>query len=95
MFFDDWSDLVRVVVVGVAAYVALIAMLRMSGSRALAKLNAFDLVVTIALGSTLATVLLSADVALAEGLTAMALLLTMQYVVAAAVGRQRTRRGGW
>ncbi len=93
MFFDDWSGLARVVIVGVAAYLALIAMLRMSGSRALAKLNAFDLVVTIALGSTLAAVLLSADVALAEGLTAMAMLLTMQYVVARlSVASARVRR---
>jgi uncharacterized membrane protein YcaP (DUF421 family) len=41
--------------------------LRVSGKRTLAKMNAFDLVVTVALGSTLATILLSADVSLAEG----------------------------
>ncbi len=45
-------------------------MLRVSGKRMLAKMNAFELVVTVALGSTLATVLLSRDVALAEGLLA-------------------------
>jgi uncharacterized membrane protein YcaP (DUF421 family) len=32
--------------------------LRVSGKRTLAKLNAFDFVVTVALGSTLATILL-------------------------------------
>jgi uncharacterized membrane protein YcaP (DUF421 family) len=45
-------------------------------------MNAFDLVVTVALGSTLATILLSRDVALAEGLLAMALLLGLQTLVA-------------
>jgi uncharacterized membrane protein YcaP (DUF421 family) len=35
----------------------------LSGKRTLAKMNAFDLVVTVALGSTLATILLSRDVA--------------------------------
>jgi uncharacterized membrane protein YcaP (DUF421 family) len=44
-------------------------LLRISGKRTLSKMNAFDLVVTVALGSTLATVLLSTDVALAEGLS--------------------------
>lgn len=52
------------------------------GKRTLAKLNAFDFVVTIAIGSTLAPVLLSATVALAEGITALALLVVLQYVVA-------------
>ena len=48
----------------------------------MAKLNAFDFIVTVALGSTLATVLLSADDALAEGITAFALLVGLQFVVA-------------
>ncbi len=87
MFFDSWSGLLRVVLVGVPAYVLLIAMLRVAGKRSLAKLNAFDLIVTIALGSTLATVLLSSKVALAEGLAAMALLLVMQFTVAWATSR--------
>ena len=82
MFFDNWFGLLRVVVVGVAAYAALVALLRVSGKRTLAKLNAFDLVVTVALGSTMATVLLSKSVALAEGLLAFALLVGLQYAVA-------------
>lgn len=82
MFFDSWTGLGRVVIVGVLAYAALIVFLRVSGKRTLAKLNAFDLVVTVALGSTLATILLSKDVALAEGLMAFALLITLQFVIA-------------
>ena len=75
MLFDTWFGLVRIVVVGTAAYAALVLILRVSGKRTLAKLNAFDLVVTVALGSTLATVLLSKSVALAEGLLGFALLV--------------------
>jgi len=82
MLVDDWFGLLRVMAVGVAAYAALVALLRASGKRTLAKLNAFDFVVTVALGSTLATVLLSKDVALAEGLLAFALLAGLQYAVA-------------
>ena len=82
MFFDSWSGLLRVLVVGALAYVALVGLLRVTGKRTLAKMNAFDLVVTVALGSTLATVLLSKDVALAEGVLAFALLAGLQYVVA-------------
>ena len=82
MFFDSWIDLARTVVVGTLAYVALVAFLRVSGKRTLSKMNAFDMIVTVALGSTLATVLLSKGVALAEGLVAFALLIGLQYVVA-------------
>jgi uncharacterized membrane protein YcaP (DUF421 family) len=89
VFYDDWQGLVRVVVVGSCAYGALIVLLRVSGKRTLAKLNAFDFVVTVSLGSTLATVLLSSSVALAEGITALALLAGLQYLVAAASTRSR------
>jgi uncharacterized membrane protein YcaP (DUF421 family) len=81
MWFDSWSALGRVVAVGPLAYAALVAMLRVSGARTLSKLNAFDLVVTVALGSTLATVLLNADVSLAEGVVALAVLILLQFVV--------------
>ena len=50
----------------------LVIFLRLSGKRTLSKMNAFDLVVTVALGSTLATVLLTKDVALADGALAFA-----------------------
>jgi uncharacterized membrane protein YcaP (DUF421 family) len=83
MFFDSWSDISRTVVVGALAYVALVALLRVTGKRTLSKMNAFDLIVTVALGSTLATILLSEDVALAEGIVAFAVLIVLQFVVAA------------
>lgn len=81
MLFDGWAGIGRVLIVGSLAYVALVVLLRISGKRTLTKLNAFDLVVTVALGSTLATVLLSKSVALAEGVTAMALLIALQFVI--------------
>ncbi|AJE48395.1 DUF421 domain-containing protein [Celeribacter indicus] len=80
-FFDSWSGVLRVLVIGTAAYAALILMLRTSGKRTLGKMNAFDLVVTVALGSTLATVLLNARVPLAEGVAALALLICLQYAI--------------
>jgi len=82
MFFDSWYGLLRVLLVGTIAYSALVILLRVSGKRTLAKLNAFDLIVTVALGSTLATVLLSKSVALVEGLAAFGLLAGLQYLVA-------------
>jgi uncharacterized membrane protein YcaP (DUF421 family) len=81
IFFDNWAVLIRTAVIGTLAYVSLITLLRLSGKRTLSKMNAFDFVVTVALGSTLATILLNKDVALAEGVLAFALLIGMQFAV--------------
>lgn len=81
MFFSNWQTLGRTLVIGVLAYVLLILLLRISGKRTLSKMNAFDFVVTVALGSVLATILLNRDVALAEGVLALALLIGLQFVV--------------
>lgn len=82
MLFQDWQGLARTTLVGLLAYVGLVVFLRLSGKRTLSKLNAFDLVVTVALGSTLATILLNEDIALAEGLVAFATLIGLQWLVA-------------
>lgn len=89
MLFESWSSVGRTLLTGIAAYGALVLMLRVSGKRTLSKLNAFDLVVTVALGSTLATVLTSKDVPLADGVAALGLLIALQYAVASAASRSR------
>jgi uncharacterized membrane protein YcaP (DUF421 family) len=81
LLFQGWAGIWRTVLVSVLAYAALVLFLRISGKRTLSKLNAFDFVVTVALGSTLATILLSKDVALAEGLTALGMLIALQFAV--------------
>jgi uncharacterized membrane protein YcaP (DUF421 family) len=82
MLFDNWTEIFRTLFVGVLAYFALLALLRISGKRTLSKMNAYDLVVTVALGSTLATILLSEDVALAEGIVAYLVLIGLQFAIA-------------
>ena len=81
MFFDSWTGLGRVLLVGTLAYVALVAILRISGKRTLSKMNAFDFVVTVALGSTLATILVDTSVTLAQGALALALLVALQFAI--------------
>jgi uncharacterized membrane protein YcaP (DUF421 family) len=81
ILFNGWQGLARTLIVGFLAYAVLVLFLRLSGNRTLSKMNAFDLIVTVALGSTLATILLSKDVALAEGAVALALLIGLQFAV--------------
>ena len=82
MFFQDVDTLVRTVIIGVLGYAALVVLLRVSGKRTLSKWNAFDLIVTIALGSTFATLLLSKQTTYAQGVLALALLILLQAAIA-------------
>lgn len=63
------------------AYVGLVVLLRVYGKRSLSKMNAFDFIVTVALGSSLSTVALNKNVALVDGLLAFFLLLLLQYLI--------------
>jgi uncharacterized membrane protein YcaP (DUF421 family) len=81
IFFDSWESIYRTVIITILAYVLLIFLLRAFGKRTLSKMNAFDFVVTIALGSTLATVMLSKDVSLMDGVLAFFLLIFLQFII--------------
>jgi uncharacterized membrane protein YcaP (DUF421 family) len=62
-------------------YVALVAALRLVGERALARMSGYDLLVTVALGSILATVPLQPSITIADGLSAIATLLALQWLI--------------
>ncbi|MBA4147740.1 MAG: DUF421 domain-containing protein [Verrucomicrobia bacterium] len=82
IFFENWESLGKTALLGVLAYGCLIFILRITGKRTLSKMNAFDLIVTVALGSTLATILVSRQTPLADGLVALVMLTCLQYAVA-------------
>jgi uncharacterized membrane protein YcaP (DUF421 family) len=81
-FFASWEPVGRILVVGTAMYVSLVVLLRISGSRTLASMNAFDFIVTVAVGSVFGRVLTAKSVSLVEGLVAFALLVGLQFWVA-------------
>lgn len=89
MWFDSWASLIRIVVLGTLGYVALVVILRVSGKRTLSKMNAFDFVITISLGSVYATLVVSDSVALIDGIVALALLVGLQWCVSAIYVRSR------
>ena len=82
MLFQSWRGLWTTAVLGVLGYGALIVLLRGAGKRTLSRMNAFDLVVNVSLGSLLASMLLTKDVSLAKGTVALATLIALQYGVA-------------
>ncbi len=81
MFFDDWQSLLRAFILTILAYFTLIIFIRVSGKRTLSKMNAFDFLVTIALGSCLAAVSLNKNIALAEGALVYFTLIFLQFII--------------
>jgi uncharacterized membrane protein YcaP (DUF421 family) len=81
MLLSSWSILIKTSLVAVPAYAALVFLLRISGKRTLSKWNAFDMVITVAIGSSLATTIVSKEVSLIQGVLAFLWLVVLQLVV--------------
>ena len=92
IIFDGWEPVIRTLIVGPLAYVALVILLRVSGKRTLSKMNAFDFVVTIAFGSVFAAMLTNQAVTLVQGVTALAVLIVLQWIATAIAVRSQTFR---
>lgn len=78
MFFRSWEALGRVVLAAAAIYIVVVAALRMIGSRALAKMSGYDLIVTVALGSLVASIPLTTSISLADGVAVLITFLLLQ-----------------
>jgi hypothetical protein len=52
IFFGGFGPLLHTLVIGALSYPLMLVMLRTSGNRTLSKMNAFDLVVTVALAGS-------------------------------------------
>ena len=79
--FGGWEPIARILVVGTLGYVALVLLLRVGEKRTLAQLSAFDFIITVAVGASFGRILTASGVALAEAVTAFALLVTLQFAV--------------
>lgn len=77
--FDSWTEILRVSLSTVIVYFFVIFLVRVAGKRSASKMNNFDWIVTVAIGSMVSTVILIPQIAVAGGLVAIALLFLLQY----------------
>src|SRR5207237_9153712 len=78
VFFDSWDKLGRSIILAALAYTALVILARISGKRTLSRMNVFDFAFVVALGSTLASTILSTDITLTDGVVALTVLIALQ-----------------
>ncbi len=83
-FGTSWQTTAYVVAGTVAMYVSTLVGARIAGRRTLTQLSAFDTIITIAIGSLLATTAVSRDASYAQGVSVLLTLLGLQLMVGAA-----------
>lgn len=81
LFFEGWQPIVRILITAPLAYLAIVAMVRLSGKRSTSQMNNFDWIVTVAIGSIAGSTVVLGDVPLANGLVAIASLLLLQWIL--------------
>lgn len=81
IFFQSWDSIIRLVVTSIFIYPGLILLLHIYGKRSLAQLNMFDFIITIALGSIFASVLILENVTILDGILIFILLLSAQFSI--------------
>ncbi|GGB01537.1 hypothetical protein ERX37_08985 [Macrococcus hajekii] len=80
LLFDGFDVIGRTILIGIMRNLALIFILRVGGKRTLTQLNAYDMIVTAALGSILSGIMTSKDITIAQGVTTFLTLVILQYI---------------
>lgn len=84
---DKWFQfsteaLLAIVSTSIGIYISVVLLTRIGGKRSFSKMSSFDFAITVAIGSMIATTVLSKSVSLWDGITGLAILYLIQLVTA-------------
>lgn len=74
----EWQQVVGIAITALGLYLALILFTRVMGLRSFSKLSSYDFAMTVAIGSVLASTILTDSPSLSQGLIAVAVLFLIQ-----------------
>lgn len=77
-FEASLSSLIAITISAVGIYAATIIFTRLAGKRSFSKMSSFDFAMTVAVGSIIATTILSASVSLLQGIVGLAAVYILQ-----------------
>lgn len=77
-----WTAVLMIVISSVGIYVALILFTRIAGLRSFSKMSSFDFAMTVAIGSLIASTIISDSPPLYQAMAALAVLYILQIAVA-------------
>ncbi len=84
---EEWfeastTSLIAICVTAIGIYVATIIFTRLAGKRSFSKMSSFDFAMTVAIGSIIATTVLSKSVSLLQGIVGLAAVYILQISIA-------------
>lgn len=86
----SWSSILMVVLTAIGIYVTLITYTRLAGLRSFSKMSSFDFAMTVAIGSLIASTILTKDPPLIQAMVALAMLYILQMTVAKLRGKSKS-----
>lgn len=81
-FSTDWQALLAIIITATGIYLAVILFTRIAGKRSFSKMSSFDFAMTVAIGSMIATTVLSSSVSLWDGIVGLAAVYLLQISIA-------------
>lgn len=91
-FWTGWTPIWHTLLVGTVGYLTLVILLRGTGPRTMAKMTPLDFVIAVTLGSAFGRVVTAVDVGLVQAITALVLLVVVQWVLATIRSRSHAMR---
>lgn len=77
-----WSSILMVIISSIGIYIAVIFFTRLSGLRSFSKMSSFDFAMTVAIGSVIASSILTKDPPLYQAVVALGALYALQMSIA-------------
>jgi uncharacterized membrane protein YcaP (DUF421 family) len=81
IFFTSWGDILHVVLATAIIFMFVVAILRVVGPQALAKMSGYDMVATVTFGSIVSTVAVTRGITITAGLAAVLTLIGLQEIL--------------
>lgn len=81
VYLSSLATLAAVAIKSAGIYLAIILLTRLFGLRSFSKISGYDFAMTVAIGSIVATAILSTSVSLAQGVVALVAVYLLQWVV--------------
>lgn len=81
-FSTDWQAIGAILLTALGIYISLILFTRIAGKRSFSKMSSFDFAMTVAVGSVIASTILSKSVSLWNGIAGLAAIYILQMLVA-------------
>ena len=81
-FEASWVSIIAICITAVVIYLAVIVFTRLAGKRSFSKMSSFDFAMTVAIGSIIASTILSKSVSLVQGIVGLAMVYILQIGIA-------------